>query len=179
MMDFEESYEKYENLIRYIVGKYKIIGLDYEDLMNIGRYVMWVCCKTFDTSKGIQFSTYFGKALHNECYKMYKYTRREKRSKDSEIKYMDDYCKGDLTYSQVIESPDFGNIEEVKLNLYQLTDRLPLADKKIILEFLSHKLNVNQDYTIKEYCQEHKISYIKMRRILDDFRYVISVDWGY
>ena len=179
MMDYELACEKYELLIHHMVGRYHIVGFDHEDLVNIGRYVMWVCCQSYKPSMGLQFSTYLCKALQNECYKMYKYSRREKRAKDGELKSMDDYCKGNLTFSQVIENPDFGNIDEAKRELIKLTDRLPVQDKQIMLDFLHHKLDVNQDYTIKDYCKANKISYIKMRRILDDFRYVISVDWGY
>ena len=65
-----------------------------------------------------------------------------------------------------------------KYELYQLTDRLPHKDKEIVIKFLNKKFK-NQEYTIKEFCKEFNISYIKMRRILDDYRYVISVEWGY
>ena len=109
---------------------------------------------------------------------MYKHSQRAKRSKDSELKSMQDYCNGTLTYAEVLVSSDLGDINLCKHELIQLADRLPKADKEIVLLFLSKKFN-NQDYTIKDYCKEHKVSYIKMRRILDDYRYVISVDWGY
>ena len=92
---------------------------------------------------------------------------------------MEDYCKGDMTYNQVVEQKDYGNIEEAKYELIKLTNRLPKNDKLIMLDFLHHKLDINQELTIKDYCEASKISYIKMRRILDDFRYVISVEWGY
>ena len=177
-MDYEEAIEKYEKLIFYTMGKYKVQGFDLEDMFNIGRYILWVCCKTYDESKGWAFSTYLVKALQNECYKMYKHSQRAKRSKDSELKSMQDYCNGTLTYAEVLVSSDLGDINLCKHELIQLADRLPKADKEIVLLFLSKKFN-NQDYTIKDYCKEHKVSYIKMRRILDDYRYVISVDWGY
>lgn len=177
-MDYEEAIEKYEKLIYFTMGKYKVQGFDLEDMFNIGRYILWVCCNTYDESKGWAFSTYLVKALQNECYKMYKHSQRAKRAKDGEVKSMQDFCNGSLTYAEVLEAEDSGNIELCKEELIQLANRLPKADKKIILEFLNKKFN-NQDYTIKEYCQETKVSYIKMRRILDDYRYVISVDWGF
>ena len=178
-MDYEEAIDKYEKLIYYVMGKYKIQGFELEDMFNIGRYSLWVCCKTFDETKGYAFSTYLVKALQNECYKMYIHSQRAKRSKDSEVKSMHEACcNGSLTYEEVIEAKDLGNIDLCKYELYQLTDRLPHQDKEIVIQFLDKKF-INQDYTIKEFCLEYKVSYIKMRRILDDYRYVISVEWGY
>ena len=177
-MTYEEAIEKYEKLIYYVMGKYKIQGFELEDMFNIGRYNLWVCCKTYDESKGYAFSTYLAKSLQNECHKMYIHSQRAKRSKDSELKSMHDICNGTLTYEQVLTNEDLGNIELSKYELYQLTDRLPDKDKEIVLNFLDKKFQ-NQEYTIKDFCKEYKISYIKMRRILDDYRYVISVEWGF
>ena len=177
-MDFDYACDKYELMIHHMVGKYNIVGFEHEDLVNIGRYVMWTCCKIYKPELGLKFSTYLGKALQNECHKLYKYSQRAKRSKDGELKSMEDYCKGDMTYNQVVEQKDYGNIEEAKYELIKLTNRLPIKDKLIMLDFLHHKLEVNEELTIKDYCEANKISYVKMRRILDDFRYVISVEWG-
>ena len=177
-MTYEEAIEKYEKLIYYVMAKYKIQGFELEDMFNIGRYNLWVCCKTFDESKGYAFSTYLVKSLQNECHKMYIHSQRAKRSKDGEVKSMQDYCNGTLKYEEVLEADDLGNMELSKYELYQLTDRLPVADKEIVIQFLNKKFN-NQEYTIKEFCQEHNVSYVKMRRILDDYRYVISVEWGF
>ena len=177
-MDYEEAIEKYEKLIYFTMGKYKIQGFELEDMFNIGRYNLWVCCKTFDETKGYAFSTYLVKSLQNECHKMYIHSQRAKRSKDGEVKSMQDICNGTLTYEQVLADDDLGDIELCKYELYQLIDRLPHKDKEIVIQFLDKKFN-NQDYTIKEFCQEHHVSYVKMRRILDDYRYVVSVEWGY
>ena len=56
-MTYEEAIEKYEKLIYYVLGKYKIQGFELEDMINIGRYNLWVCCKTYDETKGDAFST--------------------------------------------------------------------------------------------------------------------------
>lgn len=177
-MNYEEAIEKYEKLIYYTMGKYKIQGFDLEDMFNIGRYNLWVCCKTFDETKGYAFSTYLVKSLQNECHKMYIHSQRAKRSKDSEIKSMQDFCNGSLKYEEVLEADDFGNMDLCKYELYQLTDRLPHKDKEIVIKFLNKKFE-DCTYTIKDFCKEYQISYVKMRRILDDYRYVISVEWGY
>ena len=160
------------------MGKYKIQGFELEDMFNIGRYNLCVCCKTYDETKGYAFSTYLVKSLQNECHKMYIHSKRAKRSKDGEVKSMQDYCNGTLKYEEILEADDLGNIDMCKYELYQLTDRLPHKDKEIVIQFLDKKFK-NQDYTIKEFCQEHNVSYVKMRRILDDYRYVISVEWGF
>ena len=177
-MDYDEAIEKYEKLIYFTMGKYRVQGYELEDMFNIGRYILWVCCKTFDESKGWAFSTYFVRALHNECHKMYKHSQRAKRSKDGEVKSIQDYCNGTLTYADVLEAKNDDNMELYKGDLIRLTDRLPKADKELVIYFLKRKFD-NQDYTIKDFCKEYNISYIKMRRILDDYRYVISVDWGF
>ena len=59
-----------------------------------------------------------------------------------------------------------------------MANRLPKADKEIVIKFLNHKFN-DCTYTIKDFCQDYHISYIKMRRILDDYRHIISLEWGY
>ena len=89
-MTYEEAIEKYEKLIYHVMGKYKIQGFELEDMFNIGRYNLWVCCKTFDESKGYAFSTYLVKSLQNECHKMYLHSQRAKRSKDRENKSLYD-----------------------------------------------------------------------------------------
>ena len=177
-MDYLEALEQYERMIYKIVGRYRITGFDYEDLANIGRYVLWVCCRTYDESKGWKFSTYLGKALNNECYKMYKYSQRAKRCKDDDKKSFDDYCNGDLTYAEVLPAKPEENLEPYKKDLLQLTNRLPKEDKELIYDFMYHKMYINEDYTIKEFCKDKKVSYVKVRRIIDDMKYVISLEWG-
>ena len=59
-----------------------------------------------------------------------------------------------------------------------LTNRLPKQDKELMEEFLTHKLTINQDYTIKEFCVEKGVSYTKFRRIIDDYKYVIGLEWN-
>lgn len=178
-MTYEEAIEKYERLIYYTMGKYKIQGFELEDMFNRGRYIMWECLKTYDESKQLCFSTYLVMSLQNECRKMYKFSQRAKRSKDNELKSLSDYCKDSLTYEQVLECKEYGNVSQSIKELYDLTNRLPKDDKEIMIKFLDMKLKHNQDYTIKEFCKDFKVSYVKMRRILDDYRYVINVYWGY
>lgn len=180
MMDYNETLKKYERLIYKTMGKFNITGYDYDDLVNLGRYVLWVCCKSFDESKGYCFSTYLVRALNCECYKLYKFTIREKRAKDKDIRYLDDICTGigDLTYTDVLpDINDFHHLENCKQEMLELTDRLPKDDKCLIENFIYHKLYINQDYTIKEFCYDKGISYIKFRRIMDDYKYVIGLEW--
>lgn len=181
MMDYNEMCKKYERLIYKTVGKFHINGYDYDDMVNLGRYVLWVCCKSFDESKGYCFSTYLVRALQCECYKLHKFTMRGKRAKDKDRRYLDDICtgNGDLTYTDVLyDTNDFQHLEECKQEMLELTNRLPKEDKELIENFIHHKLYINQDYTIKEYCIEKGISYTKFRRIIDDYKYVIGLEWG-
>ena len=176
-MEFEEAIKKYERLIYYTMNKYKVHGFDLEDMVNIGRYNLSVCCKTFDETKGYTFTTYLVKSLQNECHKMYIHSQREKRVKDSEAKYLQDCCNGTLTYEEVLEANDLGNMELCKYELYQMTNRLPHGDKEIMVKFLNHKFD-DCTYTIKDFCKDYHISYVKIRRILDDYRKIISLEWG-
>ena len=179
MMEYQELCKKYERLIYKTVGKSHITGYDYDDMVNLGRYVLWVCTKSFDESKGYCFSTYLVRALQCECYKLYKHSMREKRAKDKDCHSIDDICtgSGNLTYAQVLFDTDNHQLlEECKMEWLSLTNRLPEDDKTLIEAFIKHKLYINQDYTIKEFCLHQNVSYTKMRRIIDDYKYVLSVE---
>ena len=178
-MDYEEMCKQYERLIYKTVGKYHITGYDFDDLVNIGRYVLWVCTKKFDASRGYCFSTYLVRALQCECFKLHKHSMRGKRAKDKDCCSFDDICtdSGDMTYSQVLFDIDEHQLlEECKNEWLLLTNRLPEEDKRLIEAFIRHKLYINQEYTIKEFCAHQNISYVKMRRIIDDYKYVLSLE---
>lgn len=180
-MNYEEMCRKYERLIYKTVGRFNITGFDYDDLVNLGRYVLWVCMKSYDESKGYCFSTYLVRALQCECYKLHKYTMREKRAKDKDCHSLDDICTGtgNLTYTQVLyDTDDHEHLEACKKEMIALTNRLPEKDKELMESFLTHKLTINQDYTIKEFCVEKGVSYTKFRRIIDDYKYVIGLEWN-
>lgn len=53
-----ELMDKNGGLVRGIVGRFRSRGVEYEDLLQIGSIGMLKAIRSFDTSRGTQFSTY-------------------------------------------------------------------------------------------------------------------------
>lgn len=63
-------------LVHYFVNKLDVPYRDYEDIISIGTVGLIKAAITFDSSKGLEFSTYAGKCINNEILL---HLRREKK----------------------------------------------------------------------------------------------------
>ena len=153
MGSFEECIEQYGKMVYKYMGLYHISGYDYEDLFNIGFYVMWKCYNNFDEEKGIKFGTYLANALKNEGRRLYRLSTMKKRAKDKDLIGIDTYCQGegDMTYMDVLEDTTESIIDLANgIYHYILTYQDDSKHFQIFKTCLYQKLFVNQDIT---YCE--------------------------
>ena len=70
------------------------------------------------------------------------------------------------------------SLEQAIQSLFELTNSVYEKDRPIIQTFLYEKIYGNHELTRKELGDKFGCSYIKIRRIIDDFRYLIKKEWG-
>lgn len=77
-MTFEDYYHQYLPLVKKLSYKYKVYGLENEDIEQELLMVLDKCTQNFDDSKGTKFMTYF----HSSCY--YHIISLRKKNRDYE-----------------------------------------------------------------------------------------------
>ena len=181
-MDFEEAKEKYGNMIYRYMPQYKIYGYTLDDMENIGLFVLWRCCQHYNPNEGVKFSTYFVRSMKYECYSMNRLSNVSKRCGDKYCHGLTERCScdSDITYADVIASlvEVDNSLEQAIQSLFELTNSVYEKDRPIIQTFLYEKIYGNHELTRKELGDKFGCSYIKIRRIIDDFRYLIKKEWG-
>lgn len=181
-MDYDEALKKYGYMIYKYMPSYKIYGYTLDDMINIGRFVLWRCCQQFDESKGVKFSTYFVNSMKRECWSMNRLANMEKRKEDKNCIGIHLPCghDSDITYLDVVENllKEEESLESAIKRMLELIETVYEKDRPILRTFIYTRLYVNDEYTRKDLCQAYDCSYIKVRRILDDFRYLIKKEWG-
>ena len=166
MGSFEDCIEQYGKMVYKYMGLYHISGYDYEDLFNIGFYVMWKCYNNFDEEKGIKFGTYLTNALINEGRRLYRLSTMKKRAKDKDLVGIDNICQGegDMTYMDVLEDTTESIIDLANgIYHYILNYQDDSKHFQIFKTCLYQKLFVNQDITYRElgqmcHCSKEVIS---------------------
>lgn len=153
-LTFDETYALFENFVHWTCQKYVLPSSeDYEDALQIARIFLWRTYKTYDITKGFEFSSYAGKAMIWHVFR-YRYPRKHKVdiacSLDAE--FMDDspLCYGDRLLGQC--DPDV----EDRLLVRQVLNSLDKRSQRLLLLYASgykHKemgpmvgLNVTQPH---------------------------------
>ena len=181
-MDYDEALEKYGCMIFKYMTQYKIYGYTLDDMFNIGRFVLWRCCQQYDETKGVKFSTYFVNAMKRECWGLNRLANMDKRKGDKNCIGIHLPCShdSDITYLDVVENLlEYDESLEVKLKqLLDLIETVYEKDRPILRTFVYTKVFTNNEFTRQDLCKMYGCSYIKVRRIIDDFRYLIKKEWG-
>lgn len=181
-MDYDEALKQYGCMIYRYMLEYKVYGYTFDDMINLGRFILWRCCQKYDASKGASFATYFIHAMKKECWNLNRYVNLEKRSQDQYCVGIHMPCSGDstITYEDVIEDLiKYDETLEVKIkDLLELINKVNEKDRPIIRTFVYTKLFTNKDFTRQDLCNIYGCSIIKVRRIINDFRYLIKKEWG-
>ena len=160
---------------KFNIGDNPLIGWD--DLFSVGLYALLKAIRTFDESKGIQFSTYAGRCIWNQ---MAMYIKRF-RFKGFTM-YLEDIAKEDFegnsaSYKEVL-SDNNSNLALDEIDLQDvfrednLTKILTNTERKILTYLLTHEptqqrniaeeLNVTQPYV----CKSIKRIQVKMNQLI-------------
>lgn len=109
-------------LVAHISRKYKNSNIENEDLISIGTIGLMKAIKTFDYSKGNNFSTYASRCIENEILMNFRSNK-----KNAQAVFLDD----------IISTDKDGN----KLSLYEvLCDNSPSVDNQIENKLLYKKI---------------------------------------
>jgi DNA-directed RNA polymerase specialized sigma subunit len=65
--------------------KYYIAGYDFDDLLQLARLTLWQAALDYDPSRGVEFSAYAVRSIHNELVKLIIKDQCSKRSKYTEV----------------------------------------------------------------------------------------------
>lgn len=181
-MEFDEAVNQYEFMIYKYMTDYHIFGYSVDDMVNLGRFVLWRCCQGYDSSKGASFTTYFINSMRKECWALNRYNNLEKRVKDKECIGIHLPCAEDstITYLDVIEDiRKYDESLDYKIKeMIDLLERVDLRDRPIIKTYVLNKIYVNDKYTQMDLCRDYNCSITKVRRIIKDFQYLVKKEWG-
>ena len=56
--DYNSILELHYGLVRKIAGEFKSSGVEYDDIVQWGLIEMYKCCQSYDSTKGMTFSSY-------------------------------------------------------------------------------------------------------------------------
>jgi DNA-directed RNA polymerase specialized sigma subunit len=62
-----------EGLVHYIIQQQEIGGVEYQDLIQVGRIALWQSLLHFDPRRGNTFSSYAWAAIHRQVWRCLAY----------------------------------------------------------------------------------------------------------
>ncbi|MDR1138327.1 MAG: sigma-70 family RNA polymerase sigma factor [Clostridiales bacterium] len=136
-------------LVGYIAKRFRNIGYEYDDLVSIGCIGLIKAVNTYDATKGVRQSTFYGKCITNELLMACRKSKRcgqEVVSLDTPIGEQDNFTLADV----IADERDYYAEIENKDLCESLADGLKGKQKQIIYRRFLHGELQTQTVVAKE-----------------------------
>ena len=160
IMNCEEVYLKFKNLIYKISSKYYCDYIDFKDILQTANIGLIKAFNSYDYKKNIYFSSFMGVVIKNEILQ---FLRSEKRKYINNLEMY-------KSYEQIYNEDFFRNLDENNLKYYicKLKERDKLIVKMYFYDNLTH-----EEIGKKLNCCQANVSKI-LRRIINKIRKEIT-----
>lgn len=140
-LDKEKLAEKYINLVYFVIKKHYPSFIGNDEIYQWGMYGLAKACVTYDTTKGVNFSTYAIKIIRRQIVRAIEYhvlPYNNVTSLDAEVNTINN-DGDDFTLLDIIN--DDVDPLELKVDVESFYETLSLFEKKLVILY---KLGYNQ-----------------------------------